>query len=78
MKMTPQRMIGIALVIIGLVALMSGGFRWTQRKTVLDAGPLEITRQEHHGVTVPPILGVVSLVGGIILLAVPSRRTMRS
>ena len=74
--MTPPRIIGLVLIVIGLVVLMAGGFRWTQRKTVLDAGPVEITRQEHHGVTLPPLPGVVSLIGGVILLVLPSRRVM--
>ena len=72
--MTAPRIIGLLLIVIGLVALLSGGIRWTQRETVLDAGPVEITRQEHHGVALPPILGVVSLIGGIVLLVLPGRR----
>jgi uncharacterized membrane protein YidH (DUF202 family) len=75
--MTATRIIGVVLVVIGIVALVSGGVRWTQRKTLVDAGPVEITRQEHHAVTLPPILGVVSLIGGIVLLAVPTRTRVR-
>jgi uncharacterized membrane protein YidH (DUF202 family) len=75
--MTATRIIGVVLVVIGIVALVSGGVRWTQRKTLVDAGPVEIARQKHHAVTLPPILGVVSLIGGIVLLAVPMRRRVR-
>ena len=72
--MTAKRMIGLALVVIGIVALVWGGVFWTDRDTVLDAGPLEVTSEEREGVALPPILGIVALVGGIALLVLPDRR----
>jgi hypothetical protein len=50
-----------------------GGVFWTDRDTVIDAGPLEITTEEREGVALPPVLGVLALVGGIVLLAIPRR-----
>ena len=44
---------------------------WTDRDTVIDAGPLEVTTEEREGVAPPPVLGVIALVGGIVLLAIP-------
>jgi len=71
-----HRLIGIALVVLGLVLLLSGGgLRWTERKTLVDAGPVEVTRQEHHAVTLPPLVGFVSLAAGIVLIVLPSRTT---
>ena len=72
--MSARRLIGVALVIVGLVALIWGGVFWTERDTVLDAGPLEVATEQREGVTLPPILGIISLIGGIVLLAVPERR----
>lgn len=72
--MTPRRIVGIVLVVVGIVALVWGGVFWTDRETVLDAGPFEITTQEREGVRLPPVLGVIALIGGIILLAIPDRR----
>jgi drug/metabolite transporter (DMT)-like permease len=72
--MSGRRIIGAVLVVIGIVALVWGGVFWTERDTVLDAGPLEIATERREGVSVPPILGVIALVGGIVLLAVPERR----
>jgi uncharacterized protein YjeT (DUF2065 family) len=70
------RLIGIVLVVLGIVLLLTGGaLRWTERKTLLDAGPVEIARQEHHALTLPPLVGFVSLAAGIILLVLPSRTT---
>jgi hypothetical protein len=68
------RIVGLLLVIIGIVTLVWGGVFWTDRDTVLDAGPLEITTEKREGIALPPVLGAISLVGGILLLVIPSRR----
>jgi drug/metabolite transporter (DMT)-like permease len=73
-----QRIIGIALIVLGIVTLAWGGVFWTDRETVLDAGPLEITAQEREGVRLPPVLGVLALVGGIVLLVAPDRQRSRA
>jgi hypothetical protein len=72
--MTTTKLAGIALIVVGIVALVWGGVFWTDRETVLDAGPIEVTAEEREGVALPPLLGGVALVGGIVLLVLPSRR----
>ena len=71
--MSARRGIGIALIVIGIVALVWGGVFWTDRDTVVDAGPLQVQTEETEGFTLPPILGLIALVGGIMLVALPSR-----
>ncbi len=72
--MTIQRIAGIVLLILGLVALLSGGLSWHQTKTVVDIGPLQATTQERKTLPMSPLFGAIALVGGIVLLAIPSRR----
>lgn len=72
--MSGRRMIGLVLVIIGIVALAWGGISWTREKTVVDLGPIEARAEERETIPLPPVLGVVSLVGGILLLVVPEKR----
>jgi hypothetical protein len=62
------------VTIVGVVALLWGGVFWTDRDTIVDAGPVELQTAEREGVTVPPVVGVVILVAGIALLLVPGRR----
>ncbi len=69
-----RRILGTMLVVIGLVALVRGGIFWTDRDTVIDAGPLEVTTEEREGIRLPRAVGVLLLVGGIVLLVVPERR----
>ena len=72
--MAARRIVGILLIIIGIVALVWGGVFWTERDTVVDAGPLEVQTENREGFALPPVLGVIALVGGIILVAIPGRR----
>jgi len=72
--MSGRRIVGLALAVVGVVALVWGGVFWTDRETVIDAGPIEVTADEREGVRIPPALAVLALVGGIVLLVVPDRR----
>lgn len=58
------KVIGVVLIILGVAALVYGGFSYTEKKKALDMGPLQINKTEHHSVPVPPILGVVAILGG--------------
>jgi uncharacterized membrane protein YidH (DUF202 family) len=71
--MTIKRTVGIVLIILGVIALARGGIFWSQNKNVVDIGSVKIDRQEHHGVALPPVLGIISLIGGIVLVAIPER-----
>ena len=71
--MTGRRMIGLLLLIAGIVVLAVGGVFWTDKDTVLDAGPLKVQTEERKGVSVPPLVGGALLVGGVLLLVIPSR-----
>jgi hypothetical protein len=72
--MSIRRVAGLVLVVLGIVALLWGGVFWTDRDTVLDAGPLEIQTEDREGFAVPPVVGVIALIGGIILVVIPDRR----
>lgn len=71
--MTTRRIVGVILVALGIVALVWGGVFWTDRDTIINAGPLEVTTEEREGLQVPPIVGVIALIGGIVLLVAPKR-----
>jgi uncharacterized membrane protein HdeD (DUF308 family) len=64
-----KTMLGIALIVIGIIALAYQGFTLTTRKKVLDVGPIQATKEEHHTVPVPPVIGVIALVSGVAVLA---------
>jgi hypothetical protein len=60
--------LGLILIVLGIVALIYGGFTYTTQKKVLDVGPIQATKEEHHSVPLPPILGALALIGGVVIL----------
>jgi len=72
--MTVRYIVASLLVIVGLVSLLLGGFRWTENKTVIDVGPVKATAEEHKALPIPPLIGGLALVGGILLFVVPTKR----
>jgi uncharacterized membrane protein HdeD (DUF308 family) len=76
--MKPSGIVGVILIILGVIALAYQGITYTTRenKRVVDLGPLKIDAQveEQKRIPLPPILGVISLVGGIVLVVVGSRK----
>ena len=71
--MTPRRIVGLVLVIVGLVSLLWGGISWTREKTIVDIGPIQARSQERETIPLPPIVGGIALVAGAILLVVKER-----
>jgi hypothetical protein len=60
--------LGMILIVLGVLALMYQGFTYTTHKKVLDVGPIQATKEEHHSVPMPPILGALALIGGVVIL----------
>ena len=72
--MKPGAIIGIVLILLGVLGLALGGFSFTHKEKVLDLGPIEATADDKETVPVPPILGVLAVVGGVVLVATSARR----
>jgi formate hydrogenlyase subunit 4 len=71
--MNGRTVIALVLIIIGVLALAFQGFSYTSQKKVLDIGPVQATKEEHHTVPLPPVLGAVALVSGILVLVTGRR-----
>lgn len=69
-----MKIVGIALIVIGLIALAYGGISYTKREKVLDIGPIEATQETRKTIPLPPLLGGLALAGGVVLLIVGSKR----
>ena len=63
-----MKALGIVLVVLGIIGLVYGGISWTERETVVDAGPIEITADKRESIPLPPIAGGLLLVVGAVLL----------
>jgi len=69
----PAGILGIILIVIGIVALAYGGFTYTKREKVVDLGPLKVSADREKTVPLPPILGALCLVGGVVLVIVGNK-----
>src|SRR3972149_5098817 len=68
-------LIGMALIILGVVALVYQGITYTTREKVVDLGPLKITADKDKNIPLPPILGALALAGGVVLVLVGARKS---
>ena len=69
-----MKAVAIVLIIFGALALGYQGFSYVTRDKVVDIGPLEVTKEKHKTVFLPPVLGGVVLASGIALLLTSSRK----
>jgi hypothetical protein len=63
-----MKALGIAMIVLGVLALGYGGFTYTHEKKVVDLGPIQASKKETSTVPLPPILGLVAILGGGVLL----------
>ncbi len=72
--MKPISLAGIVLIVLGLAALAYQGFTYTTRDTVIDLGPIHATAERQKTVPLPPVLGIVAVVGGVALMIAGARK----
>ncbi len=72
--MKSPSLLGILLVVLGALALAYQGITYTHREKVFDLGPVHATKDTQENVPLPPILGGVALVGGVVLLIIGARQ----
>ena len=68
-----MKLAGIILIAIGILALVYQGFTYTQTKQDAKLGPIEIQHQETHDVPIPPVVGGICIVAGVVALAAGAR-----
>jgi hypothetical protein len=72
--MSTKIIIAIILIAVGVVVFTYQGITYTTREKVVDLGPIQMTAEKTKTFPLPPILGAVALVGGIVLLVVGKRK----
>jgi hypothetical protein len=71
----PVTLVGIALIILGVLALAYQGITYTTREKVIDLGPLKASVDKEKNIPLPPIVGVLALAGGVVLVIVGARKS---
>lgn len=72
--MKPKTIVAILLITLGIVAFAYQGITYKTGETAIDLGPLQVTTEKTRTIPLPPILGAIALIGGIMLLVVKTKR----
>ena len=68
--MNAVKMLAIALIVVGSLGLIYGGFTYTKDTSQAKIGPIELTVKDKERVNIPIWAGVVAIaVGGVLLFA---------
>jgi len=73
--MKAATVLGIALIVLGVLALAYQGITYTTRENVIDLGPLKASVDKEKTIPLPPILGALALAGGVVLVIVGVRKS---
>jgi uncharacterized membrane protein len=72
--MRAMKMLGIALIVAGTLALAYGGFSYTKESHDVKLGPLQFSVRERETVNVPVWAGAGAIAIGVLLLVAGGRR----
>jgi hypothetical protein len=66
--MKPLALVGVVLIVLGIAGLALDNISFTERRTVVDAGPLKITADQQRTIPIPTIAGIAAIVVGLGLV----------
>ena len=75
MKSRSVMILGVVLIVLGVLALAYQGITYTKREKILDVGPLQATADREKTIPVPPLVGALSLAGGIALVIIGAMKS---
>ncbi len=68
------KLVAVALIVAGVLALIYGGFSYTKDTTAVKLGPIELSVKENKTVNVPMWAGVGAIVVGGLLLVLGGKK----
>jgi len=72
----PITLVGIALIVLGVVAFGYQGITYTSREKVIYIGTFPATAETEKTIPLSPLLGGLALVGGIVLVVVGAKKSL--
>ena len=75
MRITLITLVGIALIVLSIVAFAYRGIPYTSREKVIDIGPLKASVDTEKTIPMSPLLIGLALVSGAALVGVGSRKS---
>lgn len=72
--MNTRTLVAIILVVVGIAAFAYQGISFTTREKAVDFGSVHVTTEKTRTLPLPPIVGAITLIGGIALLVTGSKK----
>lgn len=72
--MNPRTLVAVILITVGIVAFAYQGITYTTREMVVDLGSVHVTAEKTRTLPLQPIVGAITLIGGIALLVTGSKK----
>ncbi len=66
--------VGVVLIAAGAMGLFYRAIPYTSRDVVIDVGPLKATAETSKTWPIPPILGGLAIVAGIVVVIAGARK----
>ncbi len=73
--MSGKKLLAVALIVAGTLAVAYGGFTYTKDTHTATVGPLELSVKEKETVNVPKWAGIGAIAAGLILLVARKRES---
>jgi hypothetical protein len=75
MRISAITLVGIALIVLSIVAFAYRGIPYTSREKVIDVGALQTSVETRKTIPMSPLLIGLTLVSGVALIAAGSRKS---
>ena len=63
-----MKIMGFALIMIGIIMIVTNGFNYKTAEKVVDLGGVKIVAEKNHPIQWSPVLGGVILIAGVGIL----------
>ncbi|MEJ2049467.1 MAG: DUF3185 domain-containing protein [Calditrichota bacterium] len=67
-------LIGILLIVFGIGSLAYEGITYTSREKIIDFGSIKVTANTKKTLPISPLVGGISIIGGIVLVVVGRKK----
>lgn len=74
MSRSSYTVIGVILLVLGAAALIWPRIGYTDKETIVDVGDVTVTAESKKSLPLPPILGGLTLAGGVGLIVAGARK----
>ena len=62
--MRPLVVFGVMMIAIGIAGLAIDNISFTERRTIVDAGPVKVTADQQRIISIPSIAGAIAIATG--------------